>query len=218
MPFPTSSPLKFVLTAGLATIVATTAAGCQSTDPGSAARWGMTPTTATNASPPAVAPPAIGATTKPGSTDYSRLLLTPADVSIPPDTFTASSSNANLNGAPGASAFFVNTDDTKAIADTILIYPEPATATATLRQAATAVSTIVTGGPPQPFPVGSDGTIVTGTSPDGAKAVTLLLFTEGRALVRLEFDSAPGEPASPQVVTSVGTMQEIALRVGLPSA
>ena len=111
----------------------------------------------------------------------------------------------------------INTDDTKAIADTILIYPDAATATATLRQASTAVSTIVTGGTPQPFPVGSNGTIVTGTSPDGAKAVTLLMFTKDRALVRLEFDSAPGEPTSPQVVTSVGNMQEIALRVGLPA-
>jgi hypothetical protein len=216
MPFSTSSLPKSVLTAGLATIVATTAAACGSTDPGSAARWGMTPTTATNASAPAAVPPNAGAT-KPGSTDYSRLLLTPIDISIPPDTFTARSSNTNPNGMPGASAFFVNTDDTKAIADTILIYPDPTTATATLRQASTAVSTIVTGGPPQPFPVGSDGTIITGTSPDGAKAVTLLLFTNGRALVRLEFDSAPGEPASPQVVTSVGNMQVIALRVGLPA-
>lgn len=215
MPFPTSSPLKLVLTAGLATIVATTAAGCSSTDPGSAARWGMTPTTASSA--PSAAAPSVADTTKPGGLDYSRLMLTPTDVSIPPDTFTVRSSNTNPNGMSGASAFFVNTDDTKAIADTILIYPDAATATATLRQASSAVSTIVTGGTPQPFPVGSDGTIITGISPDGAKAVTLLMFTEGRALVRLEFDSAPGQPASPQVVTSVGTMQEIALRVGLPA-
>ncbi|MCV7160662.1 MULTISPECIES: hypothetical protein [Mycobacteriaceae] len=175
----------------------------------------MTPTTASSA-PPAAAPPVAG-TTKPGSLDYSRLMLTATDISIPPDTFTVRSSNTNPNGMSGASAFFVNTDDTKAIADTILIYPDAATATATLRQASTAVSTIVTGGTPQPFPVGTDGTIVAGVSPDGAKAVTLLMFTEGRALVRLEFDSAPGQPASPEVVTSVGRMQEIALRVGVPA-
>ncbi|WP_018602257.1 hypothetical protein [Mycobacterium sp. 155] len=177
----------------------------------------MTPTTTTNGSSAATTPPAAGALTKPGGIDYSRLLLTAADVSIPPDTFTVRSSNTDPNGMRGASVFFVNTDDTKAIADTILIYPDAATATATLRQASSAVSTIVTGGPPQPFPVGSDGTILTGTSPDGAKAVTLLMFTSDRVLVRLEFDSAPGEPTSPQVVTSVGNMQEIALRVGLPA-
>lgn len=216
MLFPTSSPLKYLLTTGLATIVAISAAGCNSSDPGSA-RWGMTPATTTDASSSATPPPAVGATTKPGGFNYNRLLLTPTDVSIPPDTFTVRSSSTDPNGMSGSSAFFVNTDDTKAIADTILIYPDAATATATLRQASTAVSTIVTGGTPQPFPVGSNGTIVTGTSPDGAKAVTLLMFTKDRALVRLEFDSAPGEPTSPQVVTSVGNMQEIALRVGLPA-
>ena len=57
--------------------------------------------------------------------------------------------------------------------------------------------------------------MVSGTSPDGAKAVTVLLFTEGRAVVRLEFDSAPGDPMPPQVVTDVGKKQQIATRTGL---
>ena len=57
---------------------------------------------------------------------------------------------------------------------------------------------------------------MSGTSPDGSKAVTVLLFTEGRAVVRLEFDSAPGDPMPPQVVTDVGKKQEITLRTGLP--
>jgi hypothetical protein len=43
----------------------------------------------------------------------------------------------------------------------------------------------------------------------------VLLFTEGRAVVRMEFDSAPGDPIPPQVVTEVGKKQEIAIRTGL---
>jgi len=43
----------------------------------------------------------------------------------------------------------------------------------------------------------------------------VLLFTEGRAVVRLEFDSAPGDPMPPQVVTDVGKKQQIAVRTGL---
>jgi hypothetical protein len=35
------------------------------------------------------------------------------------------------------------------------------------------------------------------------------------AVVRLEFDSAPGDPMPPQVVTDVGNQQEIAVRTGL---
>lgn len=148
--------------------------------------------------------------------DYSHLLLQAEDVSIPPNTFTARSTNVNPDGQAGASALFVNADDTRAIADTILIYPDVATATATLRQASAAVSMIVTGGTPQPTPVGTGGTVISGTAPDGSKAVTLLMFAQGRALVRLEFDSNTDDPVPPQTVTSVGRMQQIALRIGLP--
>ena len=57
--------------------------------------------------------------------------------------------------------------------------------------------------------------MVSGTSPDKSKAVTVLLFTQGRAVVRLEFDSAPGDPMPPPFVTDVGMKQEIAIRAGL---
>ena len=78
--------------------------------------------------------------------------------------------------------------------DTIVVLPDSAAATTTLNTTVSAIGTIITGGRPQPSPVGTGGTVVSGTSPDGAKAVTVLLFTEGRAVVRLEFDSAPGDP------------------------
>ncbi|BBX34215.1 hypothetical protein MMAG44476_13251 [Mycolicibacterium mageritense DSM 44476 = CIP 104973] len=211
MSFPPPTPRKFLFTFGMATVIATAATACSSSDVAPTARWGMTPTTTSSSTAPA---PSTSASAAPQKADYNRLLLRASDVSIPPDTYTAQSSKTDPNGIPGASALFVNQDDTRAIADTVVIYPDAATATATLRQAAGAVSTIVTGGTPQPFPVGTDGTVISGTSPDGAKAVTLLMFTEGRALVRLEFDSAPGDVTSPQVVTAVGRMQEIALRIG----
>ena len=57
--------------------------------------------------------------------------------------------------------------------------------------------------------------MITGTYPDENKAVTLMFFTEGRALVRLEFQSATGDTTTDQFVTAVGKMQHIALRVGL---
>ena len=75
---------------------------------------------------------------------------------------------------------------------------------------------MVTGGNPTPLPVGTDGTVIKGTAPDGGKAVTLVLFTQGPALARLEFDSATGDPTTDQFVTNVGKMQQIALRIGFP--
>ena len=55
-----------------------------------------------------------------------------------------------------------------------------------------------------------------GMSSDGSKAVTLLLFTEGPALARLEFQSAPGDVTTDEYVLNTGKMQQIALRIGLP--
>ena len=149
--------------------------------------------------------------------DYSRLLLQPADISDDEDTFTEQSSTpSGPDGLPGASALYVNQDDTRAIADTIVIYPDAETAAATLRDALPGLGSTLTDATSRPAPVGTDGTMAVGMSKDGSKAVTLLLFTEGPALVRLEFQSAPGDVTTDQFVINIGKMQQIALRTGLP--
>lgn len=149
--------------------------------------------------------------------DYSRLLLQPADVSDNEDTFTEQSTTpSGPDGLPGASALYVNQDDTRAIADTIVIYPDAQTAATTLREALPALGSTLTGATSRPAPVGTDGTMAVGTSKDGSKAVTLLLFTQGPALVRLEFQSAPGDVTTDEFVVNIGKMQQIALRAGLP--
>lgn len=208
MSLTTTNHPRFLITIGLAAAIVGTAVACSPAGESPSTPWVATPSTSTSAAAPK--------SPKSQATDYSHLLLQAEDVSIPPDSFTARSSNVNPDGQSGASALFVNADDTRAIADTILIYPDAETAVATLKQASAAVSTMVTGGQPQPVPVGSNGTVISGTAPDGKKAVTLLMYTQGRAVVRLEFDSNPDDPVSPQTVASVGRMQQIALRIGLP--
>ncbi|CDP88260.1 MULTISPECIES: hypothetical protein [Mycolicibacterium] len=208
MSLTTPNRLRSLFTTGIAVAVIGTAAACSPAEDSPPTPWAPTPTSSSPASPPK--------SSKSQPSDYSHLLLQAEDVSIPPDTFTARSSNVNPDGQSGASALFVNTDDTRAIADTILIYSDAETASATLKQASAAVSTMVTGGPPQPVPIGSNGSVIAGMAPDGSKAVTLLMYTQGRAVVRLEFDSNPDDPVSPQTVASVGRMQQIALRIGLP--
>ncbi|MGV0804412.1 hypothetical protein [Mycolicibacterium setense] len=208
MSLTTTNHPRFLITIGVAAAVIGTAAACTPAENSPPTPWAPVPTSSS--------PTAAPKSPKSQPSDYSHLLLQAEDVSVPPDTFTARSSNVNPDGQSGASALFVNADDTRAIADTILIYPDVATASATLKQASAAVSTMVTGGQPQPVPVGSNGTVIAGTAPDGSKAVTLLMFTQGRAVVRIEFDSTPDDPVSPQTVASVGRMQQIALRIGLP--
>jgi hypothetical protein len=57
--------------------------------------------------------------------------------------------------------------------------------------------------------------MVAGTTPDGAQAVTVLLFTEGRAVAIIEFGSGPDDPVAPQVVTDVGQTQNSAIKNNL---
>ncbi|CAN5326344.1 hypothetical protein BH11ACT6_BH11ACT6_38790 [soil metagenome] len=180
------------------------------------------PATTTDSSSSSAAVPTLPAFTpttttsaKPAPVDYSRLLLTEADVSDAEDTFSQRSSTPDADGTPGASVFFVNTEDTRAITDTIVAYPDAPAASAALQQVIADPSKVVSGGTPVPFPVGTDGTIIRGTAPDGGKSVTLLVFTEARALVRLKFESATGDSTTDGFVSNIGKMQQIALRVGL---
>lgn len=175
------------------------------------------PTTTTTATTKSSAPaaPTTGSSDQADADDYSRLLLQPADVSDGRDTFAVRSKNPGPDGLPGASALLVNIDDTRAISNTLIIYPDAQTATATLRGGLPQIDMMVTGGAPQPVPVGADGTMVVGTSADGTKSATLLMFTEGPALAQLKFESALGDVTDESYVVSVGKMQQIALRTGL---
>ncbi|WP_333892254.1 hypothetical protein [Mycolicibacterium gadium] len=201
-------------TAALAALMCVAAIGCDSSGTGPAGTVPSLPASTTSSAS------AAPTTTKTDDqVDYSRLLLQPGDLSDNEDTFTEQSSTpSGPDGLPGASAFFVNQDDTRAIADTIVIYPDAETATRTLRDALPAFGTTITGATPRPVPVGTDGTMAVGMSKDGSKATTLLLFTEGPALVRLEFQSALGDVTTDQFVINIGKMQQIALRTGLASA
>ena len=175
------------------------------------------PAPTTTAGIPAVTAPAPKTTTSaaPAAPDYQSLLLTAADLSDAEDTFSQRSITSDPNGTPGASAFFVNAKDNRAISDTFLVYPDAQTAAASLKSATESLTTVVPSGTPTPAPVGTGGVMIVGNHPDENKAVTVLFFTEGKALVRLEFQSAPGDATTDTFVTSIGKMQQIALRVGL---
>lgn len=190
-----------------AALLVVTVSACAPTEPGGA-------TSAPAPTLPAFATSSTtsSATAAPAAADYRDLLLTAGDLTDADDTFVERSRESSPDGHAGASAFFVNEQDTRAIIDTVLIYPDDAAAAAALQQA---VNTRKVSGDPQPMGVGQGGFVIRGTRPDEDKAVTLLLFTAGPALVRLEFQSADGDVTTDPFVTRVGKMQQIALRVGL---
>jgi hypothetical protein len=132
------------------------------------------------------------------------------------EPFTLAPPTLNPNGQPGVAGSFSNQAGTRVIGDTILILPDATAAATALEGAKSALPNSVTG-TPETSAVGSGGTVVSGTSPDGSKAVTILLFTEGKAFTTLEFDSAPGDPVPPDAAVDVGQKQDTAIKNGLPA-
>jgi hypothetical protein len=85
-------------------------------------------------------------------------------------------------------------------------------ATAALDGARAELAGKVANGKTQPAAVGSGGTMLTGTSPDGSKSVTVLSFAEGNTATTLEFDGASTDPAPSDLVLELGRKQDTAIR------
>lgn len=146
-------------------------------------------------------------------TDYSALLIKPADIGG--DLTAPQPPVLNPNNAPGVAQLFASADNSRRIGDSILIVADPATAAAGIARTRANYGGKVNG-TWQPIDVGSNGTMISGTSPDTARAVTVLLFSEGRALINLEFHSAPGDPIDPAMAADIGRKQDAVIKKALP--
>jgi hypothetical protein len=207
MKFPT---IVTIGVAATAVVLAASTSACssnKSTSSTTASSTSAAESTATNTS----AAPSSSA-----AADYSALLIKASDITAPGDTFTAQPPTLNPNGKDGVATVFANQGDTREIGDTILVLPDASAAKSALDGAVGGLASAVTGGTPQSAQIGSSGTVVSGMSPDETKSVTLLLFTEGKAFVTLEFDGAPNDPVPPEGVTDVGQKQDAAIKNGLP--
>jgi hypothetical protein len=145
--------------------------------------------------------------------DYTALLIKASDINAP-ETFTASPPIKNPNGQLGVATTFSDQDRTHAITDTIQILSDPNAATNALNAAKAARSEALHG-KPVAIDIGTGGTTISGASPDRSKGVTVLLFTEGKALATLEFDGPTYALAPPDFVTDVGRKQASAIKKGL---
>ena len=203
--------------AAVTLVVGTATAGCADDHKGSwpsssapsSSSSSSSSTTASSTSTSAVTSPSPGQ-----PTDYSSLLIKPGDIG--PDFNSPQPPVLNPNNAPGVAQLFANADNSRRIGDTILILADPAAAVAGVENTKANYAGKVSGAW-QPIDVGSTAAIISGNSPENSQAVTVLLFTEGRALVNLEFDSAPNDPIDAVVATDIARKQDAALKNGLPS-
>jgi hypothetical protein len=200
-----------------ATTVAMSVAGCSKTPSSSPAKSGSASSAITTGS----SGPNSSAPAQPS--DYTGLLIQAADLDAP-IPFTAGPPTNNPNGQPGAAITFstqAHPEDQNGltvkevqIRDTIQVLPDPAAATSALNSARTGQG-VVKDPKTDSANVGTGGTTLTGTSPDGSKGVTVLLFTEGRGFVTLEFDGPVDSLPPPEWVTEVGQKQDAAVKKGL---
>jgi hypothetical protein len=146
--------------------------------------------------------------------DYTALLIKASDITLPGDTFYPRPPIQIPNGQPGVAQIFSTQNDIRLIGVRILVLPDPDQAVSELDQWK-AEGDMVTGGTPAPAAVGTGGTMASGTAGEGSKAVTVLVFTEGKAVVNLNFESPLNDPVPPQFVTDVGQKQDTAIRNGL---
>jgi hypothetical protein len=157
-----------------------------------------------------------GAVTNPSpgqQTDYSNLLIKASDIGG--DFTTPQPPVLNPNNAAGVAQLFANADNSRRIGDTILIVADPKVAAAGIENTKANYAGKVTG-TWQPVDIGTNGAMISGSAPGNSQAITVLLFNEGKALVNLEFDSAPNDPIDPGVATDVGRKQDVAIKNGLP--
>jgi hypothetical protein len=147
-------------------------------------------------------------------TDYTKLLIQATDIDAPV-AFTASPPTQNPNGQPGVATVFSTQDGSHAIKDTIQVLADPGAATNALTAAKGTQAGAIKDPSTDAAKVGAGGTALSGNAPDHSKGVTILLFTEGKAFVTLEFDGPIDTLAPQDFVNDVGQKQDDAVKKGL---
>lgn len=207
-----------------AATLALLAAGCSSSPPSSSTTKSGSATSATTTETTTSASSGPNSSAPAQPSDYTGLLIQATDIDAP-IPFTAGPPTNNPNGQPGVAITFStqpHTEDQNGltvkevhIRDTIQVLPDPAAATSALNSAKTGQGSVVKDPKTDSTNVGTDGTTLSGKSPDGSKGVTVLLFTEGRGFVTLEFDGPVDSLPPPDFVTDVGQKQDAAVKKGL---
>lgn len=144
--------------------------------------------------------------------DYTAALIKASDIG--PDYTAYGQPTLNPGGLAGVGQSFNTADTTRVVVDGIMVQADPELA----KQSAVEHNFPKVNAPtPQPFDVGSNGRIATGMSPDNTKAVTEVIFSEGRATVNLVFMSPPDSPPAPDFVLDVARKQDAAVKSAVPN-
>lgn len=146
--------------------------------------------------------------------DYSTLLITTENIDSS-EPFTAEPPILNPNGDAGVSGRFF-AEDSSMIGSTIRVLADPAEAARVLELTRNGISNV--SGRWEPSPIGTNGSVIAGTSLDQITGITMLTFSEQNAVVTLEFDGPYGklEGLPTELIDSVARRQLEILKAKLP--
>jgi hypothetical protein len=192
----------------VATVLALSVAGCGSNQKTAPTTSGS----ATSSTGKGSAAPTSSASAQPNQ--YTGWLIQATDIDAPVP-FTGNPPTSDPNGQPGAATTFNTQDNSHIIKDTIQVLADPGAATDALNAAKGGQGGAIKHPNTEAVKVGTDGAVVSGNSPDNTKGIAVLLFTEGKALVTLEFDGPPDTLPPPDFINDVGSKQDAAVKKGL---
>lgn len=155
---------------------------------------------------------------------FSSAAAQPIDYgTLPVDPNTITDSTAwiaeapvlNPQGQPGVMAVYNHRDGSRQVTDSILVLNDPQSAMAAMTQGRAALAGEVANSTTQPAPVGTDGMIAIGNSPDNTRSLAVLTFTEGNTFTTIEFEGPINDPAPIDIVTDYGKMQAGAIQTAM---
>jgi hypothetical protein len=140
--------------------------------------------------------------------DYTVLLIDP-NVVTDSLAYTAAPPVLNPSGQPGAMTIYTHRDG-RTIADTVWVLGDPGAAAGAI--SAAQADTPVADSKTVSVPVGTNGQLITGKSPDGTRSLSVLYFTEGNAASSLEFTGPAGDPVPQDLVVEFGQKQDALIK------
>lgn len=200
-----------IASVSVVTALTVAVAGCGKNQTSTPAKPGSSSSSATSGHSAA---PTSSAAAPAQPNEYAGLLIRASDINAPVQ-FTSDPPTGNPNGQPGVATTFKDEDGSHVIKDTIQVFSDPDAATNALNAAKGAQGDIIKNPTTQAASVGTGGTLLLGNNPDRSKGVTLLLFTQGRAFVTLQFDGPADTLAPADFVNDVGQKQADAIKKGL---
>jgi hypothetical protein len=169
-------------------------------------------------SPSSAAPTSSSAAGQPS--DYKNLLIKDTDIVVPGDTFSGPQTKPPGFDDPGISGTFTNQSGSRTLADNLTVYPDPGEAARwrdLLIKSVTNPETGVIRVTPTPADVGTGGVLIVGPSAYGSKAETEVIFSEGRVLAQIIFESGPNDSVPADIAMDVARKQDAAIKSGLPA-